>query len=735
MPPLTYVVLDPSLQQAEPARFDRLFADFATRYLEHFSGDQAESTAQWSARICDQTPSQPAMRIVVAVERADGTERVIGGIAIEYYRAAGCALATYLYVADEEPYRHRGHARALLERARAACRALGPVRVVLAEAEWPDLLESPAAAAHARVRLLFFARIGARVVGIDYVQPALGAGQRPVSSLRLFWLPPAAGEHLGEDELAAAVGDFLGEFYAALAHSAGATADSATLARLRAQLGERRPLTAPLPRLRLEDFALTWHFVELLDDGPETDALLREVRALKCPVFHSMESDLLSRAYRTRRLFRTVCLTKPAPPAPADSEAGLAVEIEFPRRIAFQSENRREERRWPRRRRRARALLAPTFFFDARLIVWHLTLKVDAGLPAEDAGRWFDELDLITLLKLTDDAADQEFVRVPADDATTERSVAESIVFRLVEDGGAPFDVNGLLRAVAAVARARLGDAPTPQRALPPAAATVELLGWDVERRRPFFGVADPIAREALCGIIAGILDFDELDDAEARDMLTPSVELDDAFLRVHRETLVYVAQDDRAARTVAGTVGISPYLILPHAAAVCDDWLLRPFESPVMPDAGAVNELSLAVKRREDALRTRWVPNPFFYPTEQRLYERALVEGGTAARRAKEEERLLELKTRLQLAHEAQRAKFEAIVQGLLGAIAVVSADTLLVDVVPWLRGLSPPGTDDKLLGHALTLGLAVLCGLVIFAWKRPRAEATVDSDGATSG
>jgi hypothetical protein len=87
--------------------------------------------------------------------------------------------------------------------------------------------------------------------------------------------------------------------------------------------------------------ALCLHFVETLDDLAETDAFLHAIRAYQCRVLHSMETDLLSRAYRTWRLFRTVCFTKPVRPAAADDEAGLAVEIEFPGRVAFQSENLR----------------------------------------------------------------------------------------------------------------------------------------------------------------------------------------------------------------------------------------------------------------------------------------------------------------------------------------------------------------------------------------------------------
>ena len=722
---LTYVVLDPTLQQAAPERFAALFDAFAAGYARHFSGDQMEPTSPWRARIAGKPQPQPVMRIVVGVEHVDGTEQVVAGVAAEYYRAAECVLATYLYVADAVPYRHRGHARALLREVRDACSALGQVRAMLVEAEWPESVQevggSPVAVATARARLRFFARLGARVLNINYVQPSLAAGKDAVSCLRLFLLPPAVdAPRLPDDDLTAIVRAFLTEFYAALAADTGGAADEATLRDLHAQLGARRPLTSPLPRLRMEDVAVCFHFVEPLDDVTN-DRLLSEVRAFQCPVFHSMETDLLSRAYRTRRLFRSVCLTKPTAPA---TDGGIAVELELPRRVQFRSENRLEERQWPLRRRTLRAYLAPSFFFDARVVVWNLTLRTPARSPDGRGGDWLDEQDLITVLRLADDEADQEFVRVPVDGTAPERRITESLEFRSVDGKETTLDLIGLLHTVAAVAQRRLPEAPIPRKPSAPTAVTVELLDWDIRGDQPFFGVTDRLEREALCGIISGIFDFDRIDDAEALDTLTPSVALEDAVLRVHRQTLIYVRRDDRAARTVAGTLGISPYLIIPHAAVICDEWLLRPFESRTFRGGKpeSVGVLSGTLQRLEDALRTKWVPNAFYYSTEHALYERALVEGGTTARRAKAEELLLELKTRLQVAREAERARFEAIVAGLLGAISVLAVDAVMIEITPWLLSLAGGSAIDiKLAGHALTFALACAAGLAIYAWKRP--------------
>jgi len=248
---VNHVVLDAALAREEPHRFAALLAQFASGYHEHFSADEAESVEAWAARIAGIAPPQPAMRVAVAVEPVDGGERVIGGAAAEYYRAAGCALVTYLFVRDGGGHRQRGHARTLVTRAVAACAELGPLRAVLAEAEWPDLLPpgqfAPSEVAAARARLGFFARVGTRIVNIDYVQPALGPGQQPVSYLKLLALPMAGGAG-GEDgaSLRAAVDALLPEFFAALAQQAQGNVDEGVLAGLRRQLARADPLTLPL---------------------------------------------------------------------------------------------------------------------------------------------------------------------------------------------------------------------------------------------------------------------------------------------------------------------------------------------------------------------------------------------------------------------------------------------------------------------------------------------------------
>jgi len=242
------VALDPTLHAAAPARFESLLAAFRAGYARTFAGDEAEADEAWEARILGMPPPQPLMRVVAAVERNGTQQRLAGGAAIEYYCASGCALLTYLYVEDTGGHRRRGLGRRLGVAARSACESIGPVHALLAEVEWPRRMPQPPFApddvARAHARLRFFARIGARAVDIDYVQPALAPGQQPVPWLRLLAIPGPAP--VDDEALRAPLASFLDEFHAALSEQNGMTVDRATLARMKRGIATSRPLTMPL---------------------------------------------------------------------------------------------------------------------------------------------------------------------------------------------------------------------------------------------------------------------------------------------------------------------------------------------------------------------------------------------------------------------------------------------------------------------------------------------------------
>lgn len=120
-----------------------------------------------------------------------------GGIVFERYPESNCGLLTYMVVAPHA--RGRGLGKRLVEDALAA---LAGTRAVFGEVNDPETQQREPVE-NARKRLAMFQRWGARLVDVDYVQPALGPGLESDTTLRLIaWGDPDAKT----------VGAFLDEF-------------------------------------------------------------------------------------------------------------------------------------------------------------------------------------------------------------------------------------------------------------------------------------------------------------------------------------------------------------------------------------------------------------------------------------------------------------------------------------------------------------------------------------------
>jgi N-acetylglutamate synthase-like GNAT family acetyltransferase len=167
----------------------RLDAFYAQVYLPAFA-HQREPIEAWRAALAG-----AAYDFTLIVDEHDG--RIDGGIVFERYPRSGCALLTYLVVAPHA--RRTGLGARLLARARAD---VAGARLVLGEVHDPAHADDPAAA---RARIAWFARRGARVVDVRYVQPDLGFGRDPHLRLIAF----TDGDALD----GAALRAFLREFY------------------------------------------------------------------------------------------------------------------------------------------------------------------------------------------------------------------------------------------------------------------------------------------------------------------------------------------------------------------------------------------------------------------------------------------------------------------------------------------------------------------------------------------
>jgi hypothetical protein len=215
-------LIDLRSEVADATERTRLCTEFYTDvYTNAFpKPDQTETPAVWLPLLArDYPPPSPILHIIIAWKRsgAERTGRVVGGIAIEYFRRSRVALATYLAVAVEE--QRRGLGRSLLAKAidKVSVDNGGARPLVFAEVERPEAQIGETDRRSAQERLSVIAALGARRLEFEYIQPKLGANQEAVDDLMLVLLEP--GGPATDSLPTSTVESFLTEFFGSLGQS------------------------------------------------------------------------------------------------------------------------------------------------------------------------------------------------------------------------------------------------------------------------------------------------------------------------------------------------------------------------------------------------------------------------------------------------------------------------------------------------------------------------------------
>jgi hypothetical protein len=194
----------------------------------------------------------------------------------------------------------------------------------------------------------------------------------------------------------------------------------------------------------------------------------------------------------------------------------------------------------------------------------------------------------------------------------------------------------------------------------------------------------------ALCGIITGIFDFEQIDGGEALDTLAPTQADHDAFARIDRRTLLQISGEDRSLNTVLTTVGISPYLIIPHALLIFDDHLARRAKSAAdRVQREPEPTLEMLESTREEMnhnLRGLWLSNVFNYGTERALFSAGQEIRGTNDRHASLLSRLAEVEGSLRQEWERRGQRNQAMIGLLLAIVSIVSFKEPLSNTLSWL-------------------------------------------------
>lgn len=653
--------------------------------------DEQEGPDDWAPRLwgdaAAQNPEQHGF--IAGTSLGDSAARRLDGFAfVERYRESRCGLLSYIAIDDR--CRGQGVGRTLFDLSVASARAAAerdgaPLRAVFAEIHDPRRVRPSDDVIDPHRRLAIMVSLGARLVPIEYVQPALGHGGN--SSDRLMLLVFANED---EDELdSEVVREFLREYYAAL----DAAPDDPGLRHMLEELDTPTidlRLREEEPCLALTKFGIALHFAY---DAHEKLSPEQEFEGRSD--FESFEKDLFAYTYAGG--------SRPAPAAPFASRVvpcdPKTVSLTMPAFLVYDSEGERvllhvKRQEPPYERRRELAVRASRTDFVNGISVLHVVL-VGTGEP--DAV--LDEYDIVALSKLWQggenwsalDNIRLDWPNRAADGGTSAVALAEAIFGHELE--------NDYVRC-----------------------GTIEILtedqpcaNWDetlklvsaLRDRTAATDDEDP-AHEAMCGvagIVQGLLDLRAVDLDEVGDVFAP-LEIDERqILGIHKGTVIFIAKKDRVFTSVCDAIGVSPYLLLPQAVLIYNEELLERAEmahhlgrySSTMPQAIRVMRSALA----------DYLPNVFHYPQERRLLQRGEASRGFRGRRARVLAQTVELETRLNQRVAGRRSLADDLRNGLLLALAAVT-------LLPEIHGA---------LARTLTVAGFVALGLILVLYPRPWA------------
>lgn len=453
--------------------------------------------------------------------------------------------------------------------------------------------------------------------------------------------------------------------------------------------------------LQLEKAAVALHVATLLS-RPERSAKGATQPDSNCPDFRAMELDLLSYGFQL------------APPLISQREfqEPIPVRIRFPERTMYHSEGRPILLPCPTQQRDAEILVSSTLFPESGFRIWHYVFKPKNGTS-------FTEFDLLKLIHLYDGRIESTGLRdTVLFDLEAGWSVKAATGIRIGELlarlGGAPPGKSWTPQAgtVAILAAGELETVLEPVRKAQPgqgAEASRKLKGW--------FSKDTPEAAmlKACCGIVTGSFAHTELDAEEVFGILERGFDFPH-FIRFHRCTLTSISGESRALEECWDTIGISPYLLIPHAVVLNNEALVKRADDAISSVLGKpsarIGRLEQARAIAEKSLRCDFVPNIFHGPTERSLLARGWESRGTEDRRSRAMLKLEGLCWVIEARWQRRRETGQAVMACLLALILTLHGRQLLFEA---LSPRMPEPWKWTVLG-AIALGIS----FAIFAFSR---------------
>jgi hypothetical protein len=192
-------------------------------------------------------------------------------------------------------------------------------------------------------------------------------------------------------------------------------------------------------------------------------------------------------------------------------------------------------------------------------------------------------------------------------------------------------------------------------------------------------------ALKSVAGIFQGLLDFRYIDKTELSDVFKHIMIDETDLLGIHKGTLMQIAIVDRAFSVTTSSIGVSPYLLIPHAILLHNEELLRKAQAAAdITSSGRLKELERARRKMHQCLDKDYLPNIFHYSTERMLYNLGEYSRGLIDLKKALRAKLAEINAEWEAKTNRRRRTAEAAIACLLLLLTGVQVKDAVSGVIP---------------------------------------------------
>jgi GNAT superfamily N-acetyltransferase len=625
---------------------------------------------------------------------------VTGGLIADWYATSRCIHLIYLIV--DPGSRKKGLGRKLITDGVAWMKEwiknerATEIRNVFFESNIPWKTKKENDNFDAVTRLTIFSNLGARLIDIPYVQPALDPAKKSVDNLFLlsFTRFNALGDTIAPGEILA----FLYDLYSGL--GIADPHNNEDFKKMKAALEKPGPADNPVqllpiptqlesPSFGFNKVSVTFHFMEeTIPGGAAADKKEKE-SSYYCRHFSSFERDLFN-FQNQKNLPMSSKLVRP------NQNAVLLL----PKVYSYVSEG--DQHVLYSRRVTLPVVVSISFsqIFLSGEKIWHLTVA-----PAEN--EVFTEYDLIKLVSLFG--------------STQEESTAkEQIRFKQKPEDTESFSVAGLIIRLCEIQPGKnLKSSGT-------GIVQIDSTGFSPDPE-PFFRLflknkrADitdgkiKLLAKAVCGIILGIFDFERMDEEEIYDTIQPMMPGESSLMVLCRGTLFKMTADDEIMNTVKDSILVSPYLLVPATVLAHNEHLLTVAKEKIsycLDGNKRISQKQLVKNQTEinSLINFQYLDGLFQYPTENLIVKTGDSQRGLSLLKTNIETRLKELSAKI----ETKRSNFSLITDSVIALVL------FLIAITEFYKYLAELLDFKQNLSSILLIALLVVLVYVVIVVKK---------------